>query len=79
MSLLRDDELFAQFSTRKFWLTKDGKIELESKDDFKKREGESPDRADAVAMAFYRHGLEGIRIVGGGASHRSRVAMRGAA
>lgn len=30
-----------------------GKIQLEAKEDLKGRLGRSPDRADAVAMAFY--------------------------
>ena len=34
-------------------MTSRGKIALESKDDMKKRGLQSPDRADAVTLAFY--------------------------
>ena len=48
-----DNELVGQLSSRKYSITSNGKIKLESKDDMKKRGLDSPDRADAVALALY--------------------------
>jgi phage terminase large subunit len=49
-----DNRLLMQLSTRKYVIDeKTGKIRLEKKDKVKERTGESPDLADAVAMAFY--------------------------
>jgi phage terminase large subunit len=52
-----DNRLIQQLTTRQYHTTKKGKLVLESKDDFKKRskdeDGASPDRADALVMAFY--------------------------
>lgn len=47
-----DDDLIAQLSTRKYAVKPDGKIKLERKEDMKKRGLRSPDRADAVVLAF---------------------------
>lgn len=52
ISLPRDDELSAELTTRKYSLTSSDKLILERKDEFKKRIGRSPDRADALALAF---------------------------
>lgn len=48
-----DEKLIAQLSTRKFKMTSRGRIALERKEDMKKRGLDSPDRADAVALAFH--------------------------
>lgn len=48
-----DDELIKQLSNRKKKMTSKGKIQLESKDDMKKRNVGSPDIADAVTLAYY--------------------------
>lgn len=53
ISLENDNEMVAQFSCRKYRLTSRGKMVLESKEEMKKREIPSPDRADAVALACY--------------------------
>lgn len=45
--------LIKELSTRKFKMTSNGKIRLESKEDMKKRNVGSPDIADALALAFY--------------------------
>lgn len=45
--------LIKELSTRKFKMTSNGKIRLESKDDMKKRGVGSPDIADALTLAFY--------------------------
>lgn len=56
----RDPRLLQQLSTRQYYTTAKGKLILEAKDDYKKRmagavdEGaSSPDRADALVLAFY--------------------------
>lgn len=48
-----DDETFAQLSSRKYRMASNGKIELEKKDDMKKRGLDSPDRGDAAALCVY--------------------------
>lgn len=51
---LKDDfVLNGQLSSVKFHYTGNGKIQVESKDDVKKRLGRSPDRADAFVMGLY--------------------------
>lgn len=52
LEIPNDDDLIAQLSTRKFRMTSKGKIALESKKDMKKRGLRSPDRADALVLAF---------------------------
>ncbi|RKD20971.1 terminase B [Ammoniphilus oxalaticus] len=47
-----DDELISQLTSRKYRITSKGRIMLERKEDMKKRGLDSPDRADAVALAF---------------------------
>lgn len=53
LTLPNDNELVAQLSVRKYGIASNGKIALESKDDMKKRDIDSPDRADAVALACF--------------------------
>lgn len=48
-----DANTFAQLSVRKYFMTSNGKLELESKKEMKKRGVSSPDRADAVALSTY--------------------------
>lgn len=48
-----DDETFAQLSSRKYRMASNGKLELERKEDMKKRGLDSPDRADAAALSVY--------------------------
>lgn len=52
--LADDAELVAQFSVRKYRMTSRGKITLESKDEMKKRDIKSPDRADAVVLCLHQ-------------------------
>lgn len=48
-----DKQLFNELVGRRFSLTPNGKIKVESKDEYKKRTGgKSPDRSDALALAF---------------------------
>lgn len=42
-----------QLTTRQYYMDRKGRIVLETKDDYMKRQGESPDRADALVMAYY--------------------------
>ena len=53
LTLPPDDELLAELSAVKFKFTPRGAIQIESKEDMKKRLGRSPDRADAVCLALY--------------------------
>lgn len=53
ISIPDDNELMAQLSVRKYRLTSRGKMILESKEEMKKRNIDSPDRADAVALSCY--------------------------
>lgn len=48
-----DAETFAQLSSRKYRMASNGKLELERKEDMKKRGLDSPDRADAAALSVY--------------------------
>jgi len=47
-----DEELIAQLSTRRFKMASNGKIQIERKDDMRKRDLDSPDKADALSLAF---------------------------
>lgn len=53
IELPNEPNLIKELSTRKFKMTSNGKIRLESKDDMKKRGVGSPDIADALTLAFY--------------------------
>jgi hypothetical protein len=52
-----DEDLIAQLSTRKYTVTSKGRVILESKKDMKKRGLRSPDRADALVLAFAKTGM----------------------
>jgi hypothetical protein len=47
-----DKELINQLSTIKYSYTRKGKIKMESKDDMRRRGLKSPDKADALAIAY---------------------------
>jgi phage terminase large subunit len=49
-----DLELMAELSARQYRYTPDDRKKIESKADFKKRYGRSPDKADALLLCFYR-------------------------
>ncbi len=53
LEVIDDEELITQLSNRKYFISSDGTIELEKKQDMKKRGVHSPDRADAVGLALY--------------------------
>jgi hypothetical protein len=69
-----DIKLKKQLTTRRYVVTRKGKIKIESKDDYKKNNedvengtiGKSPDRADGLVMAFYPHAAPSARIATGG-------------
>ncbi len=48
-----DGDTVAQLSSRKYFMSSNGKLQLESKEDMKKRGFVSPDRADAAALSVY--------------------------
>lgn len=48
-----DGEMVKQLSVRKYRITSKGKIQLESKDEMKKRGLDSPDTADSLSLALY--------------------------
>ena len=53
VALPPDDQLLGDLTAPKWDVTSAGKIRVESKDDIKKRLGRSPDKGDAVVMAFW--------------------------
>lgn len=52
IALPRDEALFDELAAIRWRATSNGKIQIEPKDDLKNRLGRSPDRADAVVLAF---------------------------
>ena len=55
VSLPDDDDLRADLSALRYQFNADGRIQIESKDECRKRLGRSPDRADAMALAIGTH------------------------
>ena len=53
IELIKDDKTISQLSNRKYRVNSDGKIELERKEEMKKRGLTSPDRGDALALCLY--------------------------
>lgn len=54
ISMQDDDDTVAQLTTRKYRLTSNGKIRIESKDEMRRRGLVSPDRADAMGLCFHQ-------------------------
>lgn len=53
IALPKDQRLFDELAGRRWFVNKSGKIQVESKDEYKKRTGgKSPDFADALALCF---------------------------
>lgn len=48
-----DDELMEEMMETKWWFTSNGKIQIEAKEDIKKRIARSPDKFDALANTFW--------------------------
>ncbi len=63
---LTDEETHAQLASIRYLHTSAGRVEIESKDDAKKRGEQSPDRAEALVMAFCRVPDPDKRLVFGG-------------
>lgn len=70
IELPNNEKLIKQLSNRKYKIDSKGRIDLEQKEQMKKRIGESPDCADAVIYSFAENGnsdlslLKGVRIWG---------------
>jgi hypothetical protein len=54
LQLPDDDDTVAQLTTRRYRVMPDGRVKIESKDDLRRRGLPSPDRADALGLAFYQ-------------------------
>lgn len=52
IALPPDDDLLAELASVKYKIDAHGAIQIEAKDDMRKRLGHSPDRSDAVVLAF---------------------------
>lgn len=63
LRLYYDDKQITQLSNRKYKISSDGKIELEKKEEMKKRGLTSPDMADALALSLYEPITDGISIL----------------
>ncbi len=64
--LFPDDRLEGQLAALHYSYASDGRLEVESKDDMRKRGVRSPDRADAVVLAFLSMQRGGVPYVSGG-------------
>jgi len=52
-SIVNNERLFTELTTRKYKMDKQGRRAVESKDEYKKRGFKSPDVADAVLLCYY--------------------------
>lgn len=52
--LIHRERLKKELTNRKYKVDNKGRFQIESKDDYKKRMGKSPDHADAVLLSFYK-------------------------
>jgi phage terminase large subunit len=57
-----DSILIQQLTSRKYLTTNKGKLIIETKDQYMKRDQPSPDRADALVMAFYEGQIARARV-----------------
>ena len=64
IALPPDDKLTGDLTAPHWRVVSGGKIQIESKDDIKKRLGRSTDDGDAVIMAFFPKGPSGVDLVG---------------
>jgi len=62
ISIPDDLELVAQLSSIKYKINSRGQLQMESKEDMKKRGIKSPDKADALALAFMESPLTEARV-----------------
>lgn len=63
IELIYDDKQITQLSNRKYRINSDGKIELERKEEMKKRGLTSPDRGDALVLSLYEPKQYGLSIL----------------
>lgn len=63
IELYYDDKQISQITNRKYRINSDGKIELEKKDEMKKRGLTSPDKGDALALSLYEPRKGGLSIL----------------
>ena len=54
MSIPDDEELIGEISDIKYKYNSRGQMQIESKEEMKKRRGHSPDSADGLSLAFYK-------------------------
>jgi|TARA_Y100000296_G_C5177394_1_gene260911 hypothetical protein len=73
-SIPNDNILIHQLSQREYDVAKDGKLRAEPKEAYMKRGNPSPDRADAMVMAFYDDMIAPIKMTGRPA--RKRVGIQ---
>lgn len=64
MALVNDPELIGDLSSIKYKVRSDGRIEVESKEETKKRLGHSPDKGDAYVMMVFKRYLTRAAPVG---------------
>jgi len=60
IELYYNDKQITQITNRKYRINSDGKIELEKKEDMKKRGLTSPDMADALALSLWEPPIQGV-------------------
>ena len=65
IALPPDDNLLAELAAVKYKITPRGAVQIEAKDEMKKRLGHSPDRADAVVLSLTNLGHGGFVSSGG--------------
>lgn len=63
IELIYDDKQITQLSNRKYRINSDGEIELEKKEEMKKRGLTSPDRGDALVLSLYEPKQGGLSIL----------------
>ena len=63
IELFYNDKQISQITNRKYRINSDGKIELERKEEMKKRGLTSPDYGDALALSLYEPKVSGISFL----------------
>lgn len=76
LSLPNDEELSAQLTTRKYKVNSKGKIQLESKEEMKKRKLPSPDMGDALALSCYTANMVYIEFMLRGSQAFTQTSVR---
>jgi hypothetical protein len=63
IALPPDPQLTGDLTAPTWWHRSDGKIQIESKDEMRKRLGRSPDTGDALGLALYARRRRKVRII----------------